>query len=348
MKKRIVFITEYLNPPYDEGIKKTVYNLFLELDKKYELLVICRHGFNKENIKIVKTNPLFLSYEVKELIRSFKPESLIYLPFQSSTFASYLRLRLLVKYSKNTPNILIALQPKPLKKWQQYLVNYLKPEIAFTPSPELKSFWDGKSIKNILMPLLTDLSVFKPLENKALKKELRKKYELPIDAVIISHMGHLNEGRNLRSLIPLQHENVQVVVVSSSSTPNDALGSNSLPADLENAGIIILNRYIDHIEEIYQLSDLYIFPVIKLNSSIGMPLSILEARSCGIPVISTDYGSIRHFLENDQGGIIYSEPDKFLGTFKEFRSKLGSNFNETMVLELNNTFYNTVNNKINL
>ena len=32
--KKVILVTEYINPPYDEGIKKTVYSLFLKLNKK--------------------------------------------------------------------------------------------------------------------------------------------------------------------------------------------------------------------------------------------------------------------------------------------------------------------------
>ena len=91
--KKILFITEYLNPPFDEGIKKTVYNLFIDLDKNYELKVICRFGFKKDNVNIIESNPLFFSKKVKSLIEYFNPDTIIYLPFQSSTFASYLRLK---------------------------------------------------------------------------------------------------------------------------------------------------------------------------------------------------------------------------------------------------------------
>jgi len=160
--KKVLFITEYLNPPYDEGIKKTVYNLFLDLDKRYELQVICRFGFDKDNIHIIETNPLFYSEKVKLIIERFNPHSIIYLPFQSSTFASYLRLKVLSVFAKKSKMIFIALQPKPLKNWQQLIVKFIKPKFALTPSPALKQFWDKLGVVNKLFPLLTDLSIFKP------------------------------------------------------------------------------------------------------------------------------------------------------------------------------------------
>ncbi len=347
MKKKVILVTEYLNPPYDEGIKKTVYNLYIELKNKYELQVICRYGFKDYSIHIVDTNPLYFSTEVKSIIKSFKPDSIVYLPFQSSTFASYLRLKVLSFFAAKISIIFIALQPKPLKSWQRFLVRFIKPKFALTPSPLLHQFWNTLGISNTLMPLLTDLSVFKPIADKDLKAALREKYKLPKDAFIISHMGHLNEGRNLKTLIPLQESGNQVVIVSSSSTPSDALGQESLKEKLMEAGIIIIDQYIEHIEEIYQLSDIYIFPVVKENSSIGMPLSILEARGCAIPVITTDYGSIKLFLEDDSNGIFYAKPSNFKDCVLEIKKNPTKNYTKTNVSQLNKQFYDTIHKKIN-
>ena len=345
--KKVLFISEYLNPPYDEGIKKTVYNLFLDLDKNYELQVICRNGFEKENIHIVNTNPLFLSKEVKSLIRNFNPESIVYLPFQSSTFASYLRLKVFSFFTKKTNLIFIALQPKPVKSWQKIIIKMIKPKVAFTPSPALHEYWNSISVKNELIPLLTDLSIFKPLASQEEKNLLRLKYKLPKETFIITHMGHLNEGRNLKTLIPLQKEGIQVVIVGSSSTPIDARGQETLKDTLLNSGIIIIDRYIENIEEIYQLSDLYIFPIVKKNSSIGMPLSVLEARACGVAVLTSNYGSLNYYLGNDYGGIFYSDPEKFLKKLEIIKFELNKDLDKTKVSELNDKFFSSIHKQIN-
>ena len=340
--KRVILITEFLNPPYDEGIKKTVYNLFTDLDSRYELLVICRYGFQQNNVVITDSNPLMLSTDLKKKIKNFNPDVLIYFPFASGTFAGYLRRKVLSFYAGRARTIFVALQPKPLKKWQKYFVKLIKPEFALTPYPELKIFWDSLGIKNELLSLLTDLNTFKSLNDIRLKKELRAKYNLPLDAFIISHMGHLNEGRNLKSLIPLQQSGYQVVIVGSSSTPRDSLGPENLKAELLNEGIIVLDGYIENIEEIYQLSDIYIFPVVAKNSSIGMPLSVLEARACAVPVVTTDYGSLKQFLGDDFGGITYSEPEKFLEAVNKTKSEEKRNYSKTKVENLNKNFYNII------
>jgi len=197
------------------------------------------------------------------------------------------------------------------------------------------------SIKSSILPLWTDLNRFRLIADSSTKSALRRKYKLPEDKFIISHMGHLNIGRNLHSLIPLQSKEVQIVVVSSTSTPKDALGPEDIRTDLEKNGIIILDHYIDDIAEIYQLSDVYIFPVKAINSSIGMPLSILEARACGIKVLTTDFGSIKSFMGDDFGNIFYSEPENFAEELKKLRES-SSNPEQSNVYSLNQEFLNTV------
>jgi len=193
---------------------------------------------------------------------------------------------------------------------------------------------------------MTDTDKFKGIKTAQIKIDLRKKYGLPKNAFIISHTGHLNENRNLRSLIPLQKAGCQIVIVGSSSTPKDSIGPNSLKEELLNEVIIILDGYIEHIEEIYQLSDAYIFPVVAQNSSIGMPLSILEARACGIPVITTDFGSIQKFLGDDDGGIFYSTPENFLKKLTEITTKKSRSFTKTKISKLNEKYFKIIFNAI--
>ena len=202
--KNVLLVTEYINPPFDEGIKKTVYNLFLELDKTYNLKVICRYGFVKENIYVVKTNSLFFSTNIKRIISEFNADVLIYFPFSSATFASYLRFKIFNFYSNFKSSIFIALQPKKMNKWQNFFFRFLKPNICLTPSPALISFLEKNGVNCTLFPLPTDLLTFKPIGHSNTKNLLRKKYELPANKIIISHMGHVNNGRNLETLIPLQ------------------------------------------------------------------------------------------------------------------------------------------------
>ena len=225
MKTKVLLITEYLAPPYDEGIKKTVYNLFEILDEKYDLSVICRTGFSKQNIYIVKTNRLLFSKNIREQMKLINPQIIIYLPYVSTTFMSYVRLKILMLFHKSSKMILFALQPKKISKMQQLIVRtFFRPSIGLTPSPELAIMWKNIDIKYKLLPLYTKIKNFNPIILNTEKERLKIKYGIPLDKFIITHIGHLNLGRNLESLIPLQTSENQVVIIGSSSTPSAAIG----------------------------------------------------------------------------------------------------------------------------
>ena len=255
---KVVLITENLKPPYDEGIKKSVYYIYRELNKHYDTYVICRKGFENDKVYIIKTNKLLLSKQIKNILNRIKPEIIVYLPFSSNTFASHLRTFILRKLYPKAKTIFIILQPKHYKKWNKVFLKYLKPDVLLSTSIKLIRQMEILNVHSKLILPYTDLSKFK-LISKEKRIELRKKYNLPINKFIISHIGHINWGRNLDSLIPLQSGNNQVVIVGSSSTPLDAPKEENLKNRLINSGIIVLDGYIESIQEIYQLSDCIFF-----------------------------------------------------------------------------------------
>ena len=54
-------VTEYLDPPFDEGIKKTAYQLYTNLTKRYDVRVLCHKGIkNDKNVIAENTDKLFL------------------------------------------------------------------------------------------------------------------------------------------------------------------------------------------------------------------------------------------------------------------------------------------------
>ena len=338
MKKKILIITEIFSPPYDEGIKKTVLHLFTELEKKYEVKLFCRDGIESDHIKVLKMNRLFLNKNLISNINKNNFDLIIYLPFSSSTFASYVRLFILKLISNNKKILFFCLQPKDISNKLNFFIKFIKPDLGLTPSIDLKKKWDENCINNILIPLFTNL------ENNKLsvdKNTLRQKYKIPKDKYVVLHIGHLNSGRNLESLLPIQSQGYQVVIVSSTSTPKDAREDSKLYEKLVSNGIIVINNFIENINEIYDLSDIYVFPVLAKNSSIGMPLSVLEARARSLPVVSTNFGSLKFFLKDDFGSIEYSNPKNFIEKIKLIRNK-DNHFKRTNVDKINKIFINTI------
>ena len=135
------------------------------------------------------------------------------------------------------------------------------------------------------------------------RAELKKRWGLPADKPVVLHVGHVKENRNLDSLLAVQRSGrYQVWIVGSESESKPGPWRTRL----EDAGCRIFTRYVSAIEEVYQAADRYVFTVKALPTAqfpqhyqeigvIDLPLSILEAMACGLPVLSTRHDAVAHF-----------------------------------------------------
>ena len=95
-----------------------------------------------------------------------------------------------------------------------------------------------------------------------------------------------------------------IVLVVSSVT--EAEKDNSIRKMLEKRGnVTIIDSYLENIQEIYQLSDVYLFPVQEVENCIDVPLSVLEAASCDLPIVTTEYGELTSFKNQEGFFFIY-------------------------------------------
>jgi glycosyltransferase involved in cell wall biosynthesis len=87
------------------------------------------------------------------------------------------------------------------------------------------------------------------------------------------------------------------VVVASTSTLQD----EQIKETLRTAGTTVIDTYVPNVEDIYHLSDLYLFLAEQDTAAIEMPLSVLEAMACNLPVICTPFGGLPDFFAAGDG-----------------------------------------------
>jgi glycosyltransferase involved in cell wall biosynthesis len=311
MKIRICIYSEDLRLPLDEGIKRVAYSLIAMLSKERDVLGLCKYGTNVEHppILVIPTNRLLISYRLRKKIKNFNPNVVLYISSASMTFYSSLRLKILRLYTLNAKAVMLVLLPTIFSLIQkQFIRFFLCPDLILAPNNKICDYTKGFGCKARFMPLGVDTERFVPVSMQK-KKELRGKYGVYQDKFIILHVGHLNYKRNLEVLKSLQRDDKQVIIVSSTSTPEETPKDITLQKKLESAGIIIFDKYMDNIEEIYQLSDCYAFPVTHEQGCISIPLSVLEAMACNLPVITTRFGGLPSlFTERD--GFMYADNEE--------------------------------------
>ncbi|MCK4330057.1 glycosyltransferase family 4 protein [candidate division WOR-3 bacterium] len=298
MDLKICIISEELSSPFDEGIKNFAYNLIKGLSKDNNILALSIRGNKTDGRYITKldVNKTFLSFALCRKISSFNPDTILYIPSPSATLFSFMRTKVLKLYVNKAKVVMIALQPREYSFFARKLIPLLIPDLIFVQSQTVLNqlYKFGCNVK--LIPGGVDFEKFHPVNNGS-KAKLRKEYGIDRTKFVILHIGHINRNRNIQVLKGLQGNNKQVVIVGSTSTEQD----KNLVDELRSAGVMVITKYLDDIQEIYQLSDIYLFPVKKENAAISFPLSILEAMACDLPVISIHFGALSYFLKEENG-----------------------------------------------
>jgi Glycosyltransferase len=157
------------------------------------------------------------------------------------------------------------------------------------------------------------------------KNQLRQKYRIDKDKFIILHVGSINAGRNVESLTKLKRLDNQILIIGAVSLGIDA----RVYTKLLESGCIVWMQYQKHIEDIYKLSDCYVFPVVSKydifgrnkSSSIETPLTVLEAMSCNLPVISTFYGSLPSIFDEGEGLMFIDNPRDAISLLKRIKDR---------------------------
>lgn len=296
-KIKILLVFSKKNSRDDEGMQKIAISIHSTLNKSSEI-----------NSRLISVNELLFKVKSVEIIHFIGGPSL-------RTFI----LSFLCKKLNPAVKTILTFTNPIFNKFQLKFIKFFKPDIALISSSKWKKILSQNKInyKFFNVSGVNQLK-FKKINNIK-KKKLKIKYKLPLKKKIILHVGHLKKKRNIEIFKSLKGEDFQVVIVGSTITKQEYL----LIKELKKEKIIVINKYIKNIFEIYQISDLYVFPVLDHENAIQVPLSVLEALSCNLPVLSTKFGGLPDILPSNKFNISYSDP-----------IKLGKFFNKNKMLKL--------------
>ena len=298
---RVCIVSERLAPPLDEGKRKLVHSLSQALASRCQLLGISigRGRTQTPGIIDLPTNKLLLSPGLKAILSRCQPHILCYIPTSSLSTMSFLRCAVLRILQPKTKLVVFIVQPpprhSPLLRW---LLRYLRPDLVLAQDSSSLSKLASMGCATRFMPSGVNLRKFLPVTMER-KQALRQKYNVPASKFVVLHVGHLRSRRNVSYLAALP-ESFQGMMVAASSMGQDA----GLAPWLRNNEVIVLDRHIADIQEVYQLADCYLFPVQCPSSSIAVPLSVLEAMACNLPVVTYPFGGLP-LLFKEGNGLLY-------------------------------------------
>lgn len=286
---KIVFTYEHFFPPFDEGVKNFAYMIHHELSSAHNIEVVRYYRSAPNFINSLLIVPRLISKTIW-----FRPKKIIFIPQAALTFSSIVKIFILQLLFRNKVSV-VGVQNKSLSPWQMNIVKHLKLSNVFILSTAMAAPLKRLGITTNVLNVGIDIDRYCPTSDKG---ALRDKYNIPNDKLVVLHVGHIKESRNIRWLAEIQNElpDVQTVVVGSTTTEQDF----DLSTQLEEAGVIVLREYLRDIQEIYQLADVYCFTVIKDDGAMETPLSVLEGMATNLPVVTTHFGRLPELFSEDE------------------------------------------------
>ena len=291
---RITLIAERLAAPFDEGIKNLTLNLLRALRQEHAVQALTVYGQDlpERDVHNVVGNKLFLGGELSQALRDFRPEGIVYVPTACATLGSFVRARALSVQAGGVPLALVALQVRRYGVLARALMPALAPTWILVQSERtarsLAALGERVAARTLRLPPAVDLERFSPVDKERCRT-LRQRWQIAPEAFVLLHAGHLNRGRGVQDLARMaRRADEQMIVVGSRSTPHDP----ELVRELRVAGVRVIDQTVEDIAELYQLADCYLFPVRGETSSIDLPLSVLEAMACDLPVVARPFGAL--------------------------------------------------------
>ncbi len=238
-------------------------------------------------------------------LKQFKPQVIHYL--HGPTIRSLVMLQWIKFLVGNRVKTVVSATRPYFSTLARRFLPLVKPDLVLTQSKAYEHFFENRGFQVAFLPNGVDLSRFSPVSNQE-KMHLRKTLGLPSDKTVVLHVGHIKPNRQLDLFFKIQAmEGIQVVVAGGTHEPCDEV----LKDNLKREGITVIHTFMKEIADLYRASDLYLFPLMDSGSAlpgtynqvgaIDLPLSVLEAMACNLPVLTTRFGALKRLFDSGNG-----------------------------------------------
>ncbi|KUG21152.1 MAG: glycosyltransferase family 4 protein [Methanomicrobiaceae archaeon] len=280
---------------HDEGFKNTAVQLAGQLSGHHQVLRLDVEGI---------ASPRFWHG-----IRQFQPEIIHYIT--APTALSFLVLQCAARFCRNgTKLVASSLSPLCYAELENPVfracMSRTRPDIVLTHSNIADAALREIGCRTHLLPNGVDMGRFRPVSDRE-RQRLRARCGLDDGRFILLHVGHVNRHRGLEVFLEIQARipDCHAVIVGSTHFATD----HHLAAALRKQGCTVWNGYCDHIEDIFQMADCYLFPQAQ---TLFLPLTVLEAMACNLPVVSYRHEGLSTFFEEGGGLTLCDADDDYL------------------------------------
>lgn len=271
---RICLVGHFVDEP-DDAVKEITRRLFEGLSQRHQVLKV-----NAKEIRSWKQ------------ISEFRP-NVVHCVF-SPSFMGLLQARLMALWLRRAQVVLSVPHLAVLNV--RVFLPWLRPDLALAQAISSQDTLRRSGWRVEFLPNGVSTDKFVPVGGEA-KRRLRNKYGVAPEKFVILHVGPVKKRRNVSLMLKTQGGENQVIIVGRASQKEEP----KLSADLRRNGCLVWQDYIERMEEVYGLADLYVFPTFNPKACVEIPLSVLEAMSCNLPVITSKFGGLPAMFSEGQG-----------------------------------------------
>ena len=221
-------------------------------------------------------------------------------------------------YSHYVPLVPQSISKKYIRKVTTKYSNRCARIIA--PSTAIKKMLSDRGIKSSISIIPSGINIDNFKKDTEQKDEIRKKYNIKSDEILLITACRLTKEKNLEFLvksfakIKQRYNNIKFMIVGDGAVRKD------LEKKAEELGIknnIIFTGLVDRTEIVglYQASDIFIFA----SKTETQGLVAVEAMAAGNPVVAVKASGIEDMVRNNEDGFLTSESEE---EFSESVSKM--------------------------
>ena len=309
---KILLVSEEMTVRPNEGTLVFLMHLGAFLRREADLTVAYAGGESVPGVRALRiaASKVILTKDLVRLFRHERFDAIVYVP-RSGLTAFGLGRGALLRLAARRPVVVIGLQDRPVGAVHRLVGGPV--DLVLSPVAAVREALGRAGIEaDFIMPGY-DERVFRPAGAEA-RARLRAKYDLPPDRFILLHVGHIRESRNLEVFLRYRDwgSDIQPVIKAGEVDPSWA-------DRLRNAGVIVIDEYVQAVHELYQAADCYFFPVGNPTGAVEFPLSVIEACACNLPVVTTRFGIVPEMLREGGGYRYYDRVSEIGGRIAEIR-----------------------------
>ena len=308
------FFVEHIKMLYNEGHvveiacaegTKPLNPIYHELGCKVHIIPFSRSPFSKSNLKAYKMLKHLVEAEHYDIVHTHTP---------NASMLARLACRKLRKKGTRvfyTAHGFHFFKGAPLKNWLIYYpIEKLCArftDVLITINKEDYALAQKKmhAKKMCYVPGVgIDLSKIQNIECN--RDELRKSMGVPEDCILLTSVGELSKRKNhqvvIKAVAKLKNKKLHYVIAGQGALLPYLI---KLARQLGVEHQIHFLGYRSDVCQIYRSSDLFILPSLQE----GLPVALMEAMACAMPVLCSRIRGNTDLIENSRGGFLFSPDD---------------------------------------